>query len=58
MIAVGCGGGIAPILCRSPSNLVQSDSLTSCVANGCGAIGEGGGMSGNPLIKLPPRAIR
>jgi len=43
---------------RTPRNVVQSASLTSCEVNGCGCTGEGGGSTGNPLSKFLPLAIK
>lgn len=42
----------------SSTYLVQSDSLTSCEANGCGVTCEGGGRAGKPCVKNFPEAIR
>jgi len=46
------------VLRKSPRKLLQSASLTSCEANGCGRIGEGGGKTGNPASKCLPLAIK
>jgi len=42
----------------SSTYLVQSASLTSCEANGCGVTCEGGGRAGKPCVKNFPEAIR
>lgn len=39
----------------SARNCDQSDALTSCVANGCGFVSDGGGNTGNPCSKFSLR---
>lgn len=50
-------GESVPVFFKSPINLVQSSSLTSCVMNGCGCTWVGGGSIGNPLSNPLPRLI-